>query len=637
MTKRKIKRKKKIKIIHDWLAHSIFDQVRKITRKRGNILLCRVFLATIPGRMIFLWVLSYDSRKIGQSRSLAVQACGHFLGPSSRILEKLKKATQARYKARQDKISAELYMLFLLTLSKYRQILEMRPWLEEKSFLDDDNIASVFRFAQYEIGYFQEASQSSKNLCIREKRPKNFFRDATVARGDYFRGAYAAGMSLDKKLALWIFAHQYGFDSGDGVLNDEKLKYVEAVTIGEIFVDFQSFFVESHLRGKKIGVFFLHQLENVGHAILDSYHFLALSRGCYDRVYFIGGHLDKYDPGPRTAIKIATQYGKYLETENDKLMNLSWMALGTFKIDNITVVVENYWSLFREVCHRARNPDDAFAINAWHMTLPKWFDQLGERFCKQHYINLDQPIVTLHARDQKYHNIEKQSFRNSPIADYELAILHLLDLGYQVIRLGDRLSPELPLDHEGYFEIPFLEGYENGLDPFFISQSEFLIGCQSGPCGYARALGIPVLSVNAVFSYTLLPAIKEMACFKRYLRIDNQGREHVLSYEEIMADNIFQMENKSRLELSGLSIRNCTPEEIDTAVQDMIAWVKQPDLELTAEQEEFRVLVNKTAERIKTAPDNEPKIADYLGIALPGYRVSPGVEKMRRADAGSKT
>src|SRR5690606_14147142 len=124
---------------------------------------------------------------------------------------------------------------------------------------------------------------------------------------------------------------------------------------------------------------------------------------------------------------------------------------------------------------------------------------------------------------------------------------------YQVVRLGDTKMPRLRIDDPGYFEIPYMKHYENALDPFFIKYSIFMIGSQSGPCSYARAFGIPILSVNAVLSYTLLPAPMEMACFKRYVEINKNGDEKFLEFDQLLDRNVFQMETLYQFDKLGLS------------------------------------------------------------------------------------
>lgn len=79
----------------------------------------------------------------------------------------------------------------------------------------------------------------------------------------------------------------------------------------------------------------------------------------------------------------------------------------------------------------------------------------------------------------------------------------------------------------------------------------------------------------------------------------------------------------------GIELEAATAEEIFAAIQDMIAWVKDPALPETIEQLNFRVAVERASAEIKTARDLTLPIADYLGYVLPGYRTSPSVARLR--------
>lgn len=593
--------------------------------------LIRLALQTPLGRSVTLALLSIDSELLDAERPYLIRGIIKALCANPNLEKAMVKAAQRRYRAHRNTPNLEIYVLFLLAAHQYPALLEMLNAPETAPYIKSPIMQHAHRYAMFETGNFKNVCDNSMHLTQAEHGTP--LRHLSVINTDFLRAAYASGMSLDKTLAIWYFAHQYSLASDDNILNDAEINHIKHVLCRQFTSDQGPAFLHAAISGEKIGVFLLHAPQALGHAILDPYHYLSLYRERYDRIYFIGGDLGSYSMGSRACVEIVKQYGEYLPTSNDLMFNLSWMSMGQLKFGNVEITVEHYWSLLREVSHRTASKDDDFALNAWHFDLPPRQQMAGERFCAEHHIDLNKPIITLHARDQGYHAIAKQGFRNSPIQDYVPAIEHLLKDGYQVVRLGDTKMPRLHIHAPGYFEIPNMDRYENGLDPFFIKHSLFMIGSQSGPCSYARALGVPVLSVNAVFSYTLLPAVREMACFKRYVDIDDNGHERYLDYDQLLDRNVFQMENLHQFEKLGLSFVNCTPAEITAAVQDMIAWVKQPDLPMTAEQEAFRQLTLKTAARVKDASDNSPPIADYLGIALPGYRISPTVEALRASSA----
>lgn len=595
--------------------------------------LIRLALRTPPGRSAALAILSVDSEFVSMQRPRLIRGLMKALRNTPRQKKAITKAAKRRHSANSNRANLEVYILFLIATHEHLTLLDVLETPQAKPFLDEPIMRHADRYAKFETGDFQAVCDRSMELT--QEIYGAPLRDLAVQNTDFLRAAFASGMSLDKTLAIWYFAHQYSLAMDDNILNNAAIEHIKQQLLREFTTDQGPTFLQAALSGEKIGVFLLHAPQALGHAILDPYHYLSLYRDRYDRIYFIGGDQSSYSMGSRACIEIVTQYGEYLPTDSDIMFNLSWMSMGELQLENVEIILENYWSLLREVCHRTASNDDDFALNTWHFSLPPRQRMAGERFCEKHDIDINKPIITLHARDQGYHAIAKQGFRNSPIKDYVPAIKYLLEKGYQVMRLGDTKMPRLKIDDPGYFEIPYMNHYENALDPFFIKHSAFLIGSQSGPCSYARALGIPVLSINAVFSYTLLPAPLEMACFKRYVEINKNGGDQFLEFDQLLDRNVFQMENLHQFEKLSLSFVNCTPQEITAAVQDMIAWIAQPDLPMTAEQEAFRQLTLRTATRIKDASNNTPAIADYLGIALPGYRISPTVATLRAPSAPS--
>jgi len=317
-------------------------------------------------------------------------------------------------------------------------------------------------------------------------------------------------------------------------------------------------------------------------------------------------------------------------------MNLSWMSLGHHQLGPIRFLVDHYWELLRQVVHRSRDAKDQFEHNAWHFRLPEKYDRVGERFCREAGIRLDQPLVVLHVRESSYHKLAKQSYRDSAIENYRPAIEHLLDRGFQVVRIGDIKMRKFDIDErkqDRYFELPFMDDYQHELDAFLISRAAFMIGCQSGPCAFARALGVPLLTVNAVLHYTLLPSRQEMASFKRYFQETN-GRKQELSLEQALDMRLFHFENSYQFSEAGVALQDASAEEILWSVQDMITWITDPTLPQTALQERFATSVEAAARRLELERDSlDLPIADYLGISLPGYRISPTVAAAREVEA----
>ncbi|MCQ8782832.1 TIGR04372 family glycosyltransferase [Mangrovibrevibacter kandeliae] len=451
-------------------------------------------------------------------------------------------------------------------------------------------------------------------------------------RIEFLKAAFAAGKLLKLREAIEFIGRQYriisdhpGRATDREIANTLKLWFKSTL----VTVKFPHIHHFSPDTEERTAVFFLSSTQALGHAILDPYYFVALNRDRYDRLVFVGPPLTSYRPASRACLQIVEEYGDYIETDSDLLCNLSWMHAGTHSEGNLTLVVDHYWALLRDAVHRTRDAADPFRHNDWHFSLPPYYDEVTRAFCAANGIDLSRPLVTMHVRDAGYHKIARQSFRDAAVESYRSAVEHLLASGYTVVRLGDVKMPPLSMDHPHYFELPFMKGYDYVLDPALIARSRFMIGSQSGPCAFARVLGVPVLTVNAVLHYTLLPTPMEMGCFKRYYRtVDGERVE--MSLEEAVKERVYRFDNAYQFEDAGILLEGVAPEEVLAAVRDMIAWVDDPALAETEHQRRFRQVVEEEA--VAVAGETETldlPIADYVGISLAGYRISPTVAARR--------
>lgn len=430
------------------------------------------------------------------------------------------------------------------------------------------------------------------------------------------QAAYAAGLCRDTDKARHYFGLHYGlFD----VPQDKSSGFPDQTRL--LFDDWVLTKVRALLGARlvgdgRIGVFFLNSTHALGHAILDPYHFLRNHHDRFDKVFFIGCGKEHYRAPSRAAISFLEEYGEYVETTDEAMNNLSWMSLGEVQSGSLTLVINHYWGLLRETVLRTVD----YTLDAWDADFavhpPAAIEAIGRKFCRRHGIDLDSPLVVLHVREHAYHGIEKQAFRNASIDSYRLAINYLLDKGFTIVRVGDKSMQPLDMVDRRFLDLPFVDDYDHVLDGFFVSKCTFMIGCQSGPCAYARAFRRPLLSVNAVYHYTLIPSVRELAAFKRYFR---DGRE--LSISELVDQQIYFLETSADFAEAGVTLKELEPGEILAAVSEMVRWVGNPDLPATPEQlqavAEFRRAHREATER----PFVRYSLADYVGMACPGYRV----------------
>jgi putative glycosyltransferase (TIGR04372 family) len=594
---------------------------------------CRRLLAyglrTAPGR--FAALLLIEQLRDVVTRRTAVEVIQR-LNATRSARDRFATAARRRHTARPDNIVRfDILAVALLHSEDPQQAKAILTCPQADEILHTDVVTTSILGGRISLGHEMEHYRAVMDDA---RRGTDQAPEALRARGDYLKCAFAAGKLLLGRDAIEFVGRQYMIvpDHPGHATNCEIHRVIDTI-IRKTLCHLREALDLTRIRARgeqRIGVFFLSSTEALGHAVLDPYHFIALNRNQFDEFIFIGPPRSSYRPASRACLQIVETYGDYIETESDLLNNLSWMSLGHHKAGKITLIIDHYWSLIRAAVHRSRDLADGFRHNAWHFALPPDYTTFGELFCSEHGIDLARPLIVLHVRDSGYHGIERQSFRDSSIVTYGDAIADLLANGYQVVRIGDTSMPQLDIGMAGYFELPFLPDYRHELDPFLISRACFMIGCQSGPCAFARALGVPLLTVNAVLHYTLLPSIQEMACFKRYYRLQD-GLRTELSLSDALDARADQLDNGYRLADAGLVVENASSEEIVAAVRDMVAWIRNSDLSVTPEQACFRARVEAQAVALAAERDTLPlPIADYIGICLDGYRVSPTVEAMRQ-------
>lgn len=106
-------------------------------------------------------------------------------------------------------------------------------------------------------------------------------------------------------------------------------------------------------------------------------------------------------------------------------------------------------------------------------------------------------IVTLYAREKGYFpTLSHHSHRNADIQSYIPAIKFLVEEGFYVIRIGDDKMHRLPDLGPQVIDAPFHPAYTQLVEPYFVSESSFMIKTLSGPDFLSMAFGIPCLLTN---------------------------------------------------------------------------------------------------------------------------------------------
>jgi putative glycosyltransferase (TIGR04372 family) len=378
----------------------------------------------------------------------------------------------------------------------------------------------------------------------------------------------------------------------------------------------------------RTAVFFFSPGNAIGHAVLEPFWLLNLIRGQFDRVVLIGAGQSATTRPVRTALQIVDQYVERLDTDDVALINLWWMDFGDIRTDRFTYILRDYRRLARSVYDARRDPATSMAAGRKHFALPPELQVLGEQVAAVQRLDLSRPIVVVHVREHGFHQLGVQAFRNAHIDNYLPTIRMLIDLGYLVVRVGDASMRPISVGSPYFIDLPHQPYAAPFLDPFFIARARFMIACQSGPCAYARAFGTPILNLNAVYHYSLIPEANELVGFKRYRRAAG-GREVELSFAEIVAGKLHQLETTQQFERAGLRLEELSASEVTAATKEMLDWIAKPTREESDAQARFRSIAMAAANPMTENVSADHHLQGYLGYALPACRVSDAIARRR--------
>ena len=109
-------------------------------------------------------------------------------------------------------------------------------------------------------------------------------------------------------------------------------------------------------------------------------------------------------------------------------------------------------------------------------------------------------FVTLHVRNSpEYHKgkyLDSSYGRNANIQTYQKTVDFLIDLGYFVVRIGERGNHNLR-EQKNYLDFASIGKHSEKLNTFLMAECDFFIGTDSGPICVPPTFGKRVLMTNA--------------------------------------------------------------------------------------------------------------------------------------------
>ncbi len=181
-------------------------------------------------------------------------------------------------------------------------------------------------------------------------------------------------------------------------------------------------------------------------------------------------------------------------------------------------------------------------------------------------------FVCLHVRDSGYktgsHLNEElyDSYRNSDIDTYKLAIKEIVKRGGYVIRVGD--ANMKPVDEmEGLFDYSHSDIRSNRMDIYLFSQCRFFVGVSSGPVLTPVLFGVPVVMSNFA-PISGRPHAGNCLFIPKMLWLKEE--ERYASFEEVLSSDISRIFTSEGYEDRNIKLVDNSEEELRDVVIEMM-------------------------------------------------------------------
>lgn len=197
-------------------------------------------------------------------------------------------------------------------------------------------------------------------------------------------------------------------------------------------------------------------------------------------------------------------------------------------------------------------------------------------------------FVTIHVRNSNAWSsgrlVSSSLGRNADISSYQNAITFLLNLGYFVVRIGDKDQSSLN-KHPRLVDYTKVNSQVDQLNTFFLGECDFLIGTNSGPICVPPAFGRRVLMTNA-------PSIAQTAYFTNSLMLPKlvyDDQNNILTLNEMINCGAgWSDKSIPKSEFTNFTWRDNSPGEILDAVKELL---EKPIIETSDLRKSFEVKI----------------------------------------------
>lgn len=354
----------------------------------------------------------------------------------------------------------------------------------------------------------------------------------------------------------------------------------------------------------------------IGHITQELFYLKTLFQDSFDEIVLVVSPLTPVERINQSVFALCMRNVRVVETDSITVM-MSDLDIGVAKRGNRTYLLWSYLQLFRTFHNHllAGNRPRFLALTDDERAE-------GTRLLARMGVPEDARLVVLHVRTAGYYGGDTHfDFRNLDIRDYVRTIRHLTGRGYHVVRIGDRTMPRLPDLGGRVIDAPFSEHYRHLLEPAAIDRCDFMIASMSGPCSLARAMGKPVLALNAPPYFCNLHVGPELIAFRRCYDVGGP-RPRLLSYAEILERGVCDFVTRRDYDLAGIRLESLGEDELVEITEEMIAFLADPAGHPGEFQRRFAALSRADHERRAADPGLALQSRNWLGYALPTATVS---------------
>ena len=216
----------------------------------------------------------------------------------------------------------------------------------------------------------------------------------------------------------------------------------------------------------------------------------------------------------------------------------------------------------------------------------------AKKILKDKNFKINNKLVILHVRDNSLKPFDGETYRNSKIQNFELAVNYLIKNNYQIIRIGNQGMDKNPfgskvLDLSGF---KFNEDIQL-LHLYLSSICNFFIGTCSGAYKFAVIFKKPLLTVDMAPMSIAFPVAQEAIGIPKLYR--NTKTKKIIKFEDLFLSNFAHLRLDNELKSFNLELIDTSPEDILEGVKEVEEYANSKKYEVTNLQKKFKNLFDK--------------------------------------------